>query len=512
MYVMALALVNEMKRFPGGPKALAASLQVGIEALRPMRWPAERLDTLGGYLTYHNITLFTFFLAIYGALQGARAIRGDEDKHKLEEILATGWSRTAVIRDRAIGFLIVMAIISLGLGLGTAASLVAGDQPDLGGSLITFMGSGLCAMVGYSLGLVVSQLTASSTVAAGISSLMLTIVYVATNMWENVIGFISPFHYSNQLRALVPGYGFNVWATFSLVLMSAILLALAAKIFVLRDYRSPLWVRRSKVTQAQAKQTRVQRPILNSIWTSFLLRNRIGLIAWIASTAAFAALMGVLQPSVMDAWKSFDFIGAIAGGGASDSAENLYVSFAGDMLTPVIAAYVITQAAKWVADLAQGRVEATLAAPISWTRLIRERLQALIFGLAVITVGGVAGLILGLAGVGARLSATGVLRLTIGSILIGAALAAIGAIVVAAFRSSIAVTLLAVFVGASYLLGLIVPLFNWPNWINRLSIFYTMGHLYVAWPSLVNTVIVVGIAVLGTALAASIAERTPKVA
>ena len=178
MYVMALALASEMSRFPGGRKAFADSIMPGAEAMRPLRWPAERLDTLGGYLTYHNVTLVTLFLAVYGVVQGTRAVRGAEERHALEEILATGWSRAAVIRDRTVGFALTLALISLGLGLGVAAALAAGGEPDLAGSLITMATSGLCALVGYSLGLLLSQLTPRAAIAAGLGSLILTVFYV----------------------------------------------------------------------------------------------------------------------------------------------------------------------------------------------------------------------------------------------------------------------------------------------------------------------------------------------
>src|SRR5665648_1277255 len=82
----------EMKDFPGGSQALAASISASAEAMRPLRWPAERLDTLGGYLTYHNVILFNLILAIYGAVQGARqhphdggdAVRTDGVGHERE--------------------------------------------------------------------------------------------------------------------------------------------------------------------------------------------------------------------------------------------------------------------------------------------------------------------------------------------------------------------------------------------------------------------------------------------
>ena len=100
MYLIALGFASEVSRFAGGAKAMAASLEVGAQALRLLRWPAERLDTLGGYLTYHNVTLYVLFLSLYATMHGARAVRGPETNGMLEEILATGRSRSDVIRDR----------------------------------------------------------------------------------------------------------------------------------------------------------------------------------------------------------------------------------------------------------------------------------------------------------------------------------------------------------------------------------------------------------------------------
>ncbi len=80
---------------------------------------------------------------------------------------------------------------------------------------------GLCAMVGYSLGLLVSQLTPTSRAAAGVSSIVLTALYVLNNVWEELgwfgaVRFVSPFYYANFSRALVPGYGLDVPATVAL--------------------------------------------------------------------------------------------------------------------------------------------------------------------------------------------------------------------------------------------------------------------------------------------------------
>ena len=52
----------------------------------------------------------------YVGAQGVAAIRGAEPKHTVDAIVATGHSRTAIVRDRAIGFAIALVLIAIGFG------------------------------------------------------------------------------------------------------------------------------------------------------------------------------------------------------------------------------------------------------------------------------------------------------------------------------------------------------------------------------------------------------------
>jgi ABC-2 type transport system permease protein len=74
------------------------------------------------------------------------------------------------------------------------------------------------------------------------------------------------------------------------------------------------------------------------------------------------------------------------------------------------------------------------------------------------------------------------------------------------------VTALAVFTGASYLLVLLVPLFAWPDWIARMSLFGAFGHPYLEVPKLAGAAVLIGLAALGSVAAALIAQRSPKTA
>ncbi len=102
-----------------------------------------------------------------------------------------------------------------------------------------------------------------------------------------------------------------------------------------------------------------------------------------------------------------------------------------------------------------------LAGPVSWSRLVGGRLVALVTGVLVAAALGALAAVA--TAIGESLDVAGVGRLTVVCLLFGAALAAIGAILVAWLRRDAAVTVLAVVVGASYLIAYLAPLFAWPD-------------------------------------------------
>lgn len=512
MYLIALSLEHEMARYPGGPKALAESVRGGVEALRPLRWPADRLDSLGGYLWYHNIPLFTLFLSVYAAVQGARAVC--DDGYALEELLATGRSRRAVIRARTLGFLVILTVIALVVGSATAMAMAAGGEPRLSGSFITMAASSLCALVAYALGLLISQLTVSSRAAAGLTVTTLVALYVVTNVAGElgafgVVRYVSPFHYANNSRALVPGFGIDLPSMVALVVIFGVVLSVGAWAFDRRDYHSPLWRRTPKVVVVRPAP--IQRRMLRRVWTASVFRGRIGLLAWSLGAATYSAMVAALQPTVIKAWSAFESFGPVAGGRKGVAPAAQYMSFAVELVMPIVAAYVITQASGWVADLDQGRTELILAAPVSWTRLVWERALAATVGAAVVTFAALGGLTVAALVVGAPIDGVGLTRAAVGCLLVGAALAGVAALVVALLRTSAAIIGLAVFVAASYLLGVLVALLEWPPWVDRLSVFTAFGHPYLERPSPTGAVVLLAFAFAGSALAAAAAERTPKV-
>jgi ABC-2 type transport system permease protein len=307
----------------------------------------------------------------------------------------------------------------------------------------------------------------------------------------------------------VPGHGFDPVASGVLVAMALGLLAATAWAFERRDYAAPLWAPARRAARTRA--VRVMLPSDHRVWTAQLFRGRLGLLAWSLALAALTTLWGSLLPTVMDVWDAFESMMSAFTGGTDAPASAQFLALVSELVAPVAAAYVVTQAAGWVADLEQGRAEALLSGPVSWTRLVVERALAAVVGVLVIASVAFLGLAIGIVGTDARLSLVGVGRVLVGCALLGAAMAGLAAVAVAVLRSSLAVVALSVYLGASYILGLLVSLYGWPEWVNRISVFGALGHPYLGWPPVSGTLVLLGLAVTGVVGGAALAERTPKV-
>lgn len=511
MYFEAIAIAAELRDYPGGPKALAQSIMPTIEGMRIIRWPADRLDTLGGYLTYHNVVLFNYFLALFAATQGSRLLRHLEENRNIEFYLATGNSRKRILMLRSISYFISQILISLGLGIATAFALYQSSEPNLKGSLITLLAGGICIFPFFGLGVFISQFVTSARTASGLTSIIVTAIYLLGNIadkytWLTWIKYLSPFYYANLSRPVIPGFGSNYSSWLIMIVVGSIFIGVSALLIESRDVGSSFYQRAEKVISKKRKNPYVPKTLIGDI----LWRQRIGLLAWIVTTMAFISVFISMMSGIVDIWEKFAFLQQFAASGFGNTPEQQYLAMVYEILPPFLAGYVITQSSKWTSDLSQGRVPLFLVTSLSWSGLIIRRIMATMIGIELIILGSLISIIIGSRAQSVPIYTNAMFRVFVMINLFSLAFASLSAILVAILHGKNSTQIVSIYIGAAWMITFMVPYLKWPNWVIRLSIFDALGHPFVKWPATFNILIILFVALPGIFIATKIAERTSK--
>lgn len=510
MYFEAIAIAAELRDYPGGAAELARSIAPTIEGMRIIRWPADRLDTLGGYLSYHNVVLFNYFLGLFAAVQGARLIRHLEENGQINFLLSATATRSKLIWLRSLAYFISQIVISLGLGAGTAFAMAASNEANNYGSFITLLAGGICIFPFFGLGLLISQFVKNSRTASGLTTIFVTLVYILGNIgdkygWLTWIKYISPFHYANLSRPLIPGFSTNYWSWVLMISVGLFFIITSILLINRRDIGSAIF---SKIGRfdAKGKTGFVPKTIVGDI----LWRQRYGLIAWVITSAAFVGVFISMMSGIIDIWEKFAFLQQFSAAGFGDTAAQQYLAMVYEILPPFLAGYVITQSSKWTLDLNQGRVALYLSTPISNTRLIIDRVIASMIGSELIIIFTLITVAIGSTWQGIDIYPTAMLRVLVMSNLFAIAFASISVLLVSILHGRSATQVVSIYVGAAWMIGFMAPYLNWPNWVVRLSIFDAFGHPFIKWPSAISFLFIIIAAFPGLAAAINIANQRPK--
>lgn len=492
----------ESERFAGGREGLGLSVQVAAESMRILRWPAERLDTPGGYMSYHNLTLLPLLVGIYAIVQGARAIRGAEEHGMLEMWLAAGHSRIAILTDRVLGFLAAQLVVLVGLAAGTALAMAFAGEQAVGPSFVAVGVGMLAACVFYAAALLAAQVFRTSGRAAAIVSGVMTVLYIANNLADEIaflapVRFASPFFYQQRSAVLVPGHTFDPVATIVLGVAAVGLVGGAAGAFQRRDCSAGLLAVRDRPRSAGSSM--LGAPWLRTLASVSLKEQWQALAAWTVGAAVFLGTFAALIPAAAELWNEMPLLRELLAG--AGSVEARFVSMSTELVVPVVAAFAVTQCARWMSEDASGRTELLRSAPVSPGRILAERAAVVGFGTVALVAGAQVGLFIGAQSVGVPLDGAGLGRTAFMLVLAALAVAGVGALLYAVAPHGPVVGVLVAWVAGSALLTELVPLLGWPAWIARMSVFDALGEPYLG-SGEVGGVLVLAVLALGGPLVA----------
>ena len=190
-----------------------------------------------------NVELFSLFVPIVfasiGIMFGSGAIGKEEESGTLELLLASPISRRRIILEKAFGFSIQTAIISVATWLGVATgSIIFTFSVNLSNVFLAISSGWLVSLVFGYFTLAVQNISKKRLVGMGAGIGLLVIGYFAdilSNLLDSLSFFkyISPFHYYNSENTLMGNFSILY---FSILIICALLaLVISSIAFEKRD-------------------------------------------------------------------------------------------------------------------------------------------------------------------------------------------------------------------------------------------------------------------------------------
>jgi ABC-2 type transport system permease protein len=343
-------------------RAFAESF-AGNPGLRLLYGQPHQIDTTAGYTAWRVGGVLAIVAAAYGLLAAVRAGRADEESGRTEVVLAAPVSRATA---NTAGLLAIAAGIAL-LWVAEFVGLVAASIPA-GGAAYFALATAMTGAVFTGIGAVASQLVPTRRGALGLGAAALGVLFLLRILADTVSGagwlrWATPLGWAELLRPLTdpaPLVLLLPLLTTGLLLVVAAGLArrrdIGAGLLPRRDSADPhLWLLGSSIAQALRGQARV-------------------IIAWLAATAAFMTILGVISHSLSTADVPANVQRQIAKlGSGSIVTPTGYIAFLFFFVALAICLFVCTQISRLREDEEQ-HLESVLAQPVARWRWLGGRL------------------------------------------------------------------------------------------------------------------------------------------
>jgi ABC-2 type transport system permease protein len=217
-------------------------------------------------------------------------------------------------------------------------------------------------------------------------------------------------------------------------------------------------------------------PLLRLPVLSLVDQQRLWILTWAIALAAVAWFLTSLTKTVVDALATSDIPAMRVY--FERAGITAYSDFVGviwfSTLLLLVSLFIVAQVNGWAADDAEGRLETILSAPVSRTRVVVERLAAVIVAVALIVAASSAAVYLAAGSAGISLPFGRFVFASADVVPVAYAFAGIGHALVG-WRPRVAVVALGAVAAIGYLTQQFAPLFGWPDWVKNTSLYSLYG-------------------------------------
>ena len=455
------------------------------------------LGTLGGYMTWKYGTLFVAATAIWSILGLSSTLAGEASRGSLDIVATTPFGKRRIAIEKVAAHLtmlgLAMAIVAVAI---TVSSNAFGDAA-LGDPIAPLSAIGFVLWLGFNalffggLAFALAPILGRAG-AAGIAGIALAVLWTANGLDVAGLELLSPFHWTANHIALVGMYD---WAGLALVgVVAAAFLAIGIEGFTRRDLGITAGV---GLPQLPGTILGVRGPTSRAFGDQLprALAWGIGLGFWGAMLASF---VGPMERSLAGDANLLSVLRQAFPGYDPASAGGFLQLFA-ELFTIAAGLAAATFVSKWASDETDGRLESVLATPLARARWVITGAIAALAAVVVMNLIFAAGIGLG-AGDGIDAGSAMVGSASLG--LYAAAIVGVGIAIGGVWRTSLAAEIAAVFVIATYLVDLLAPPLNLPDWVHQLALTAHFGQPMTGQWDAVGVTACVVLAIGGTALGA----------
>lgn len=466
------------------------------KALRIFYGVPKDLLTAGGYAEWRVGGILQVIAAILGLVAAVKVLRAQEDSGRYEVLLSGPFGRTRAFWAALLAAVAGTAVIAT----ATFAGLVIANL-DVGNSALLALATASVAVSFAGVGALVSQLASSRRVALELGTAAFAAAFLLRIVSDTVsslawLRWATPLGWAEDVH---PFTDFDPKGFLPPIAAVAILLWISLRLWLRRDVGGGLLA---------SRESRPPRVGLLSSPTALALRGEaFSLTAWVAGTAAFAFVIGVLSASVSDVNVSrsleqqFRKLGEI-----SITTPSGYLSLTFLFFVLVVSLFCCSQMTAARHEESDGRLETLFSSAVGRRNWFGGRLALAVGGAVAISLA--AGVLAwaGAAAQGADVSFVGMLKAGLNCLPASLLFLSLGALAFAVVPRA----------ATGFAYGIVLLAFVWqlfgsllsvPSWTLDLSPFHHIGLLPSAGFKTVPALVMLAIAAVATIAALRLFRR-----
>jgi ABC-2 type transport system permease protein len=464
---------------PEARREIALLLESVPPIIAGIAGPIVKPETMGGFLTYKYGPFFAFIAGLWSILALSGTLAGEARRGSLDFVAAMPFGKRRIAFEKLAAHVTAMTLSMVFLVLATlVASAVfgvaeLGDEIALSGAVGFAAWVGLMALVSGAVAFALAPLVGRGS-AAGVAGIVLLGSFFLGGYAPYVpelepLAVVSWFHWT---YGHVPLAGQYDWISLVPVAVAAVaLFAVGIELFARRDLGV---VTGLPIPGLPRVTLGVRGPVGRAFGDQLPLA-----LGWGIGIGLFgfmmAAVSRVFADEMVSQFPTFvEIIEAVFPGvDMASSGWFLQLLFV-EMGLVVVGFAAATFVGRWASDEESGRLEVLLASPLSRARWVVAGGVGAIAAAAVTTVVFAAGIAIGSAFGGSEVVAP-----TVGSLALfayAAAIVGIGIAIGGLWRTGWAAELAAAFVIATFLVYLLAPALDLPDWVARLALTDHLGQ------------------------------------